>query len=937
MNDDKRLFLLDAFALIFRSYFAFIRNPRVTSTGLDTSAVFGFVLSLLDLLEKENPSHVAVVFDTSAPTKRHEEYPEYKANRDETPEAIKLAVPLIKKILEAFGIPTIGVDGYEADDVIGTLAKKAEKEGYVTYMMTPDKDFGQLVTDKIFMYKPAKGGAPAEVMGIQEVCEKFGLERTEQVIDYLGMMGDAVDNIPGLPGVGAKTAQKLLAQYGSMENLFEHADEVKGKLGEKIRDNKELGILSKRLATIMIDAPVELDEPSLRRSEPNMDALKELFEELEFRSLLRRVLGNQSATDETKSKASTSSVKSSNSQQTSLFDLPVSDENTQSVGLTDLASYPHLYQCVETDQELQLFTKKLLEQKEVCWDTETDNLDELLAELVGIAFSWEAGKAYYVPFPEGREAQQERIEILRPFFESEHIVKVGQNLKYDIGVLRKYRMEVKGPLFDTMLAHYLINPDMRHNFDVLSETYLNHRTQHIDDLIGKKGKNQRSMRTVEVEKVKEYAGEDADFTWQLKEHFTPLLKELGEVQAVFDEIEIPLVPVLSEMESHGIRLDTEALVTMSASMNTELASIQEKVKELAGVDFNLASPKQLGEVLFDHLKIGGKPKKTKTGQYKTSEDILQELAEEHPIIPQILEFRQIQKLKGTYVDALPELVNAETGRIHTSFNQAVAATGRLSSNNPNLQNIPIRHARGREIRKAFIADDENHVLLSADYSQIELRLIAELSGDEAMINAFLEGEDIHTATAARLFGIPIEDVDRTQRSHAKTVNFGIIYGVSAFGLSQQTSLSRSEAADMIKLYFDTYPGIKKYMDAQMELARKQGYVETMFGRRRYLRDILSANQTVRGHAERNAVNAPIQGTAADVIKKAMILIHHELKKRQLKTRMLLQVHDELVFDCPKTELEEVQQMVKELMESAVKTKVPLLAETGNGTNWLEAH
>lgn len=934
MSDEKKLFLLDAYALIFRAYFAFIRNPRVTSKGLDTSAVFGFALALLDLLEKENPTHVAVVFDTAAPTKRHEEYPDYKANRDETPEAIKVAVPLIKKMLEGFGIPTLGVDGYEADDVIGTLAKKAEKEGYITYMMTPDKDFGQLVTEKIFMYKPAKGGAPAEVMGIPEVCEKFGIVRTEQVIDFLGMMGDSVDNIPGLPGVGEKTAKKLLAQYDSMENMFEHADEIKGKLGEKIRDNKELGLLSKKLATIMLDAPIELNEEELKRSEPNQEALKELFEELEFRTMMRRVLSSS----EDKAESTPAAPQSApSSLQGSLFDMGgPSDAPPTPSGFKTLSTYDHLYQIVDSDEDIALLCKKMIDQKEVCWDTETDNLDERIAELVGIAFSWKAGTAYYVPFPEKREEQQSRIEILRPFFESEEVGNVGQNLKYDIGVLRKYRIDVKGPIFDTMLAHYLINPDMRHNFDVLSETYLQHQTQHIDELIGKKGKHQKSMRTVEVEKVAEYAGEDADLTWQLMETFKPMLAE-HQVESVFHDIEIPLVPVLSEMESHGIKLDVDGLKKMSDSMAEELLTIQDKVKELAGVDFNLASPRQLGEVLFDKLKISDKAKKTKSGQYATSEDILTGLKDKHEIIPQILEFRQITKLKGTYVDALPQLVDPATNRIHTSFNQAVAATGRLSSNNPNLQNIPIRHARGREIRKAFIPADSDHVLLSADYSQIELRLIAELSNDEAMTQAFLDGADIHSATAARLFDIDPDKVDRTQRSHAKTVNFGIIYGVSAFGLSQQTDLNRSDAADLIKLYFETYPGIKTYIDSQVQLAREQGYVETLFGRRRYLKDINSRNVTVRGHAERNSVNAPIQGTAADVIKKAMITIHDEIKKRQLKTRMLLQVHDELVFDCPKSELEEVQVMVPELMQSAVETKVPLLAETGFGQNWLEAH
>ena len=932
MSQEKRLFLLDAYALIFRAYFAFIRNPRVTSKGMDTSAVFGFALALLDLLEKENPSHVAVVFDTSAPTKRHEEYPEYKANRDETPEAIKIATPLIKKMLEGFGIPTLGVDGYEADDVIGTLAKKAEAEGYTTYMMTPDKDFGQLVTDKIFMYKPAKGGAPAEVMGVAEVCAKFGVERTEQVIDFLGMMGDSVDNIPGLPGVGQKTAQKLLAEYGSMENLLDRAEEVKGKLGEKIRANKELGILSKRLATIMVDAPVELDEAALKRSEPDQAALKELFEELEFRTLLRRIAPEANTQTPAKEAPKGGAV------QGDLFAMgeAVTEGTGQSNGYRTLANYDHLYQLVRTDEEVSALCRKMMEQPSVCWDTETDSLDEHKAELVGIAFSWKAGTAYYVAFPEERALQQSRLELLRPFFEDAAIEKVGQNLKYDIGVLHKYNVEVLGPLYDTMLAHYLINPDMRHNFDLLCETYLGHKARSIEELIGKKGKMQKSMRSVPVEEVVEYAGEDADLTWQLMEKFRPMVAE-NKVDSVLANIELPLVPVLSEMERNGIRLDTEALQKMSVSMAEELQGIEKRSMELAGTEFNLASPRQLGVVLFDELKISDKAKKTKSGQYATSEDILLGLKDKHPIVAEILEYRQITKLKGTYVDALPELIDPDTGRIHTSFNQAVAATGRLSSNQPNLQNIPIRHARGREIRKAFIPADDDHVLLSADYSQIELRLIAELSQDQAMTEAFLGGADIHSATAARLFGIDQDQVDRTQRTHAKTVNFGIIYGVSAFGLSQQTDLSRSEAADLIRLYFETYPGIKAYMDGQVRLAREQGFVETLYGRRRYLKDINSRNGTVRGHAERNSVNAPIQGTAADVIKKAMIRIQAELKKRELKTRMLLQVHDELVFDCPKNEREEVQLLVKELMESAVETRIPLLAETGFGANWLEAH
>ncbi len=926
----KNLYLLDAFALIFRAYFAFIKNPRRTSQGLDTSAVFGFTLSLMELLEKEKPSHIAVVFDTSAPTQRHIEFPQYKANRDETPEAIRLAVPLIHRILKAYGIPIIAMDGFEADDVIGTLCKKAEQKGYTTYMVTPDKDFGQLVSNNILIYKPSRGGNPVEIMGEKEVCEKFGIERVEQVIDMLGMMGDAVDNIPGLPGVGEKTAQKLLAEYGSLENVLANAENIKGKLGEKIRDNAELGLLSKKLATIILDVPVELDEENLILSPIDEKAIEEIFQELEFRTLLRKVL--QKPEDMPIAKAASTTAHSG---QASLF----GEEEMAIVesSFRTLENYEHLYQCIETEEEIKHFVGLLLKQESVCWDTETDNLDERQAQLVGIAFSWKAGRAFYIPFPEKYEEQKERLQLLLPFFESESILKVGQNLKYDIGVLLNYGVEVKGPMFDTMLAHYLLQPDMRHNFDALSETYLHHKTVHIEELIGKKGSKQGSMRNVAIEKVVEYAGEDADLTQQLQVLFNAELDQY-ELRSVFEEIEIPLVPVLSRMEREGIALDTQGLAKLSLQMQTELIELEENITEAAGVAFNIASPKQLGEILFDHLKIGGnKVKKTKTGQYATSEDILQTLVELHPIVPMILEFRQLQKLKNTYVDSLPTLVDEKTLRIHTSYNQAVASTGRLSSNNPNLQNIPIRNERGKAIRAAFIPRDEEHILFSADYSQIELRLIAELSGDEAMTAAFLANQDIHAATAAKLFNIPLEDVTREQRGNAKTVNFGIIYGVSAFGLSQQTNLSRSEAADMINQYFITYPGIKKYMDNQVAFAREHGFVKTLFGRRRILRDILSRNQTVRGHAERNAVNAPIQGTAADVIKKAMIAIDAKLRQENYRSKMLLQVHDELVFDCHISEKEKLKQMVTHEMSKAVKTKIPLIVDSGFGANWLEAH
>jgi len=927
----KNLYLLDAFALIFRAYFAFIKNPRRTSEGLDTSAVFGFTLSLMELLEKEKPTHIAVVFDTPAPTQRHIEFPQYKANRDETPEAIRLSVPLIHRILKAYGIPVISKDGFEADDVIGTLAKKAELKGYKTFMVTPDKDFGQLVSENILIYKPSRGGNPIEIMGEKEVCEKFGIERVEQVIDMLGMMGDAVDNIPGLPGVGQKTAQKLLAQYGSLETVLENAVDIKGKLGEKIRDNAELGILSKKLATIILDVPVELDEENLILSPIDEKAMEEIFQELEFRTLLRKVL--QKPAEAAVSKPTPTAA--AHSGQASLF----GEEEMTEVenGLRTLENYEHLYQCVNTEEEIKHFLGLLLKQKSVCWDTETDNLDEHKAQLVGIAFSWKAGRAFYIPFPEKWEEQKERLQLLAPFFSNETILKVGQNLKYDIGVLQNYGMEVKGPLFDTMLAHYLLQPDMRHNFDVLSETYLNHKTVAIDTLIGKKGSKQGSMRNVAVERVVEYAGEDADLTQQLQEIFNPELDKY-ELRSVFEEIEIPLIQVLSRMEREGIAIDTDGLGLLSKKMHEELIALEESITAEAGLSFNIASPKQLGEVLFDHLKIGGaKVKKTKTGQYATSEDILQTLVDSHAIVPMILEFRQLQKLKSTYVDSLPNLVDEDTGRIHTSYNQAVASTGRLSSNNPNLQNIPIRNDRGKSIRAAFIPRNEEFTLFSADYSQIELRLIAELSGDEAMTAAFLADQDIHAATAAKLFNIPLEEVSREQRGNAKTVNFGIIYGVSAFGLSQQTKLSRSEAADMISQYFITYPGIKAYMDDQVNFAREHGYVKTLFGRRRILPDILSKNQTVRGHAERNAVNAPIQGTAADVVKKAMINIDAILLKENYRSKMLLQVHDELVFDCHLSEKEKLQKMVTHEMSKAVETKIPLIVDSGFGANWLEAH
>ena len=942
-DHDKKLFLLDAYALIFRAYFAFAKNPRITSSGMDTSAIYGFTTALLDLLSKENPTHIAVCFDLPEPTERHVIFPEYKANRDATPEAIKLAVPYIHKILEAFNIPALGVPGYEADDVIGTLAKKAEKEGFTTYMMTPDKDFGQLVSENIFMYRPGRGGNPPEVWGEAEVCEKFGLSKVEQVIDYLGMMGDAVDNIPGLPGVGAKTAQKLLAEYGSLEETLAHADEIKGKLGEKIRDNKELGLLSKKLARIIVDVPIDLDPANLTRDPWEEQALLDIFEELEFRTLGRRLgLGAPAKSEATEGEQPTAKktmkVDLASNDQMSLFGDPAPAGATTAAvpsGRESVATTDHLYQLVETLAEARELAKVLSEKPSVAFDTETTGLDTLSAELVGMSFAYQQGMAYYVPVPADRAEAQQWVEAMRPFFES-GAEKIGQNIKYDISVLLNYDVEVQGPIFDTMIAHYLLNPDMRHNMDILAETYLNYECISIESLIGKKGKNQKNMRDLEAAAILDYAAEDADITYQLKELFEPRLKETG-VDKVFHNIEMPLVPVLARMEREGIAVDVEALKSYSVELGTQIEKLEADIVEMAGRPFNVGSPRQLGEVLFDELKLSDKPKKTKTGQYATSEDILEGLRKSHPIVENILTYRELKKLKSTYVDALPELVHPQTGRIHTSFNQTVAATGRLSSTNPNLQNIPIRTENGRRVRAMFVPGDQQHTLLAADYSQIELRVIAALAEDEAMIEAFRNGEDIHRATAAKVFEVAPEEVTREQRSNAKTVNFGIVYGVSAFGLSQQTDMSRSEAKAAIDGYFRTYPGIKKYMDDQVAFAREHGYVETITGRRRYLKDIESRNAVVRGHSERNAVNAPIQGSAADIIKLAMIEVDRAMRAAGMKSKMLLQVHDELVFDVVNEEMDVLQQLVVEKMEAAVSLAVPMVAEIGTGANWLEAH
>ena len=943
MSAQKRLFLLDAYALIFRGYYAFIKNPRINSKGMDTSAIMGFMNSLLDVIKREKPDHLAVAFDKGGSHVRSEMYVEYKANREATPEAIKIAIPYIQELLKAMHIPIIEVEGCEADDLIGTIAKQAEKQNYQVFMVTPDKDFAQLVSENIFMWKPARMGNGIEIWGVPEVLEKFEIERPEQVIDFLGMMGDAVDNIPGLPGVGEKTAKKFLKEYGSMENLLANTHELKGKMKENIEANKEKGILSKVLATIITDCNVTFDEKDYELSRPDIEKTEAIFQELEFRRMadqfdsLFRIDHNASANAAQDAKLYKKPAVKNEDQ----FDLFGSNSNQESETrtsiYTSLENTEHSYQIIQGDLGIKLLLQNLLQQKSVCFDTETTGLDALHAELVGIAFSYEKGKGFYVPFPESKEEAQNLIEKLRPFFENETIEKIGQNLKYDLKILANYNLDVKGPLFDTMIAHYLINPDMRHNMDILSETYLNYSPKSIEDLIGKKGKNQKSMRDVDLEEVKEYAVEDADVTFQLKEFFTSELDKT-ETKKLFTEIEIPLVKVLAAMETEGINLDVDFLKKMSVEMQKEIDSFEQNIYETAGEKFNLASPKQLGEVLFDKLKIGGtKQKKTKTGQYATGEEVLSYLVNEHQIVKDILEWRQMVKLQSTYIDALPNQVDAKTGRVHTDYMQTVAATGRLSSNNPNLQNIPIRTERGRLIRKAFIARDENYTLLSADYSQIELRIIAALSGEENMIESFRKGEDIHKSTASKVFNVPLEEVTREQRSHAKTVNFGIIYGVSAFGLSNQTNLSRAESKELIDAYYESYPRLKAYMNEQVEIARDLGYVQTVLGRRRYLKDINSQNAMVRGGAERNAVNAPIQGSAADIIKIAMINIHKKLTEENWKSKMLLQVHDELVFDVHNSELEKIKPMIKHEMENAFILSVPLEIEMGSGNNWLEAH
>lgn len=944
---NKKLFLLDAYALIYRAYFAFSNSPRINSNGLNTSAIFGFTNTLLDIIKKEQPSHIGVVFDTSAPTHRHIEFEAYKAHREEMPEDLRKAIPYIYKLLEALNIPAIEMDGFEADDIIGTLAKRAEKNGFITYMMTPDKDFGQLVSTNIFIYKPGYKGGPPEKLGLQEICAKYGIVRADQVIDILGLMGDTADNIPGIRGVGEKTALSLIHEYGTIENVLNNTAKLKGKLKEKVENGKEDAILSRMLATIILDVPIPFDEELLRAKEIHKDKVKTLFTELEFRRLSQLLLGEDLTKEVLKEKEFQNEIviqegpsKKTKPGQLDIFGhtgtVEEENETTEKINYETIETVKHNYKLIENSTQRAALIVELSKLKQFCFDTETTGLDTMTAELVGLSFSWEATEACYVPIPAEQTEAQLIIDEFKTLFANELIGKTGQNIKYDMNVLKNYGVAINGILFDTMIAHYLLQPDMRHGMDALAGSYLNYAPVSIETLIGKRGKNQISMRDVAVEKIMSYAAEDADITWQLQNVFSPLLKEAN-AQKLFDEVEMPLVPVLAAMEREGIAIDTETLKKYSTQLATEISVIELAIQNLAGTPFNISSPKQVGDILFEVLKISAKPKKTKTGQYATGEDILQKLIKNHPIIEKILEYREMMKLKNTYVDTLPEMMNVKTGRIHTSYNQVVAATGRLSSDNPNLQNIPVRTARGREIRKAFIPKNNNYVLMSADYSQIELRIVASICGDENMCAAFRDGKDIHTATAARVYGIAESEVTKEMRYKAKSVNFGIIYGQGAFGLAENLGISRSEAKELIENYFREYPGVKKYMDDTVNFAREYGYVQTILGRRRYLSDILSTNAVVRGFAERNAINAPIQGSAADMIKVAMINVQAALIKNKFETKLLLQVHDELVFDVPENEVEIVKPVIEAAMINALKLNVPIEVGIGVGKTWLEAH
>jgi DNA polymerase-1 len=942
---EKKLFLLDAYALIFRAYYALIRSPRITTTGKNTNAQFGFTNTLFDLINKEKPTHLAVVFDTSAPTERHTDFADYKANRQETPEDLKAAIPDIKRIIKGFNLPCMEADGFEADDVIATLAIEAAEMGYKVYMVTPDKDFGQVVSENIFMYKPPYQGNKEEIYGPAEVCAKWGIKRVDQVIDILGLMGDAVDNIPGIPGVGEKTAAKLLAEYDTIEGVLENADKIKGALGEKVRNGKELAIMSKKLATIFTNAPVAFHEEDFRVKELNKEKLTEVFTELEFRALGKRLLGEGFNALEKSGPVSTDLFGNVINQPVSRTGIAANQETQTDDGeeimpsnLKTIKDIPHDYKLVQTDAEIDALVALLHQQAEIAFDTETTGLDANVAELIGMSFSWKEGEGYYVYVSEERNAAVAILEKFKPLFEKEDVQWVGQNIKYDMIILKWYGYELKGKIYDTMLAHYVIEPEGKHGMDTMAIKYLGYEPVSIETLIGKKGKGQQSMRNVPLGEIKEYAAEDADVTLQLKRAFDPLVAQ-QDVFKVLHEIENPLLPVLVGMETEGVRIDTAFLSTYSAELDKDIKLAEEGVYKHAGVTFNLGSPKQLGEVLFELMKLDAGAKKTRTGQYATGEDVLQKLRNKHQIVEDILVYRELSKLKSTYVDALPLLINERTGRVHTSYNQAVAVTGRLSSTSPNLQNIPIRTDRGREIRRAFIARDSDHVLISADYSQIELRIIAAMSGDESMIQAFKDHKDIHTATAAKVYEVAETDVTSQMRRAAKAVNFGIIYGQSAFGLAENLGVSRTEAKTIIDNYFREYPEIKKYMDSNINFAKEHTYVQTLMGRKRWLKDIHSANFTVRGYAERNAINMPIQGTAADMIKLAMIRVHAMLKKNGMQTRMILQVHDELIFDTPKNEVDQVKQLIKEGMEGAMNLphEVPVMAEAGHGDNWLEAH
>lgn len=929
MNNNK-LFLLDAYALIYRAYYAFIRNPRINSKGQNTSAVFGFVNTLEEILRKENPTHIAVVFDSPLPSFRHIKYEEYKAQREPTPEDIKASIPIIKEILQTYNIPILEIPGYEADDVIGTIAKKMATQKVNVYMMTPDKDYVQLVDDHIFIYKPRYGNNDFDILDKEKVLEKYSLSHPMQMIDMLALMGDTSDNIPGCPGIGPKTAQKLLKEFGSVENILNNTDKLKGAIKNKIEENKDRILFSKFLATIKTDVPIEVKIEDFKRKEIDEEALKRIFEELEFRSLLTRVLKNESQKNGTKKPVQGMLFEN----ETTKFENNTTEPHSLSENTPSIHSTQHTYRMVKEEKKLIELCNKICSQKSVCFDTETTGVNPLLSELVGLSFAYKEGEAYYVPIDDDREKAQQKVDIFRPFFEDEKIEKVGQNIKYDILELRNYDIQVKGKLFDTMIAHYLINPEIPHGMDYMAKMYLNYTTIHIDELIGPKGKNQKNMRDIDQETVCKYAAEDADITLKLKNILEKELRE-NKLEQLFNEIESPLIYVLADMEWTGVRLDLEALEQLAEEYRKEMNQIEKEIIEMAGIEFNINSPKQIGEILFDKMKIIDNPKKTKTGQYSTSENELEKLRSKHPIIEKILEQRSLKKLLSTYIEAFPQLINPKTGKIHTSFNQTATATGRLSSSNPNLQNIPIRDERGKEIRKVFIPD-EGCTFLSADYSQIELRIMAHLSKDKNMIEAFNKGQDIHAATASKIFKIPLEEVTPDMRRKAKTANFGIIYGITPYGLSQRLGISRSDAKKLIEEYFTTFSGVKRYMDESIAKAREQGYVETIFGRKRFLPDINSQNAVVRGYAERNAINTPIQGSAADIIKVAMNKIYKRLSDGEYKSKMILQVHDELDFNVHLNELDEVKNIVVYEMENAYPLVVPLKTDCNHGANWLEA-